>query len=79
MRRRTEEWKGFMAGAAGGLAATMGLSDSAYEAPFSSHIYGFASHLVYGATAELVRCGVRRGWSRFLRKLPNAEVPSAAR
>lgn len=37
-----------------------GLSQSASEAPFSSHLYGWASHLVFGLTLEMVRKTVRR-------------------
>jgi putative membrane protein len=33
----------------------LGLSGKPADAPLSSHIYGLASHLVYGATAEGVR------------------------
>jgi putative membrane protein len=37
----------------------LGLSGSAKEAPLSAHIYGLASHLVYGLTGEAVRRTVR--------------------
>jgi putative membrane protein len=37
-----------------------GLSQSPKKAPVSSHIYGWASHLVYGLTLEMVRKTVRR-------------------
>jgi hypothetical protein len=40
----------------------MGLSRPASEAPLSSHLYGLASHLVYGITTE----GVRRGIDHLL-------------
>ena len=33
----------------------LGLSGKPTEAPFSAHLYGFVSHLVYGATTEGVR------------------------
>lgn len=36
-----------------------GLSGSPEETPVSAHIYGFASHLVYGLTGEVVRRTVR--------------------
>jgi uncharacterized membrane protein YagU involved in acid resistance len=38
----------------------LGLSKSPREYPLSTHLYGLASHLVYGFTAEYVRRGVRR-------------------
>ncbi|HEV8523139.1 MAG TPA: DUF1440 domain-containing protein [Terriglobales bacterium] len=38
----------------------LGLSKSPAEYPISTHAYALASHLVYGATLELVRRGVRR-------------------
>jgi putative membrane protein len=37
-----------------------GLSESPTEIPLSTHAYGFASHLVYGMTAEFVRRTVRK-------------------
>lgn len=37
----------------------MGLSKPAREYPLSIHLYALASHLVYGATTEIVRRGVR--------------------
>ena len=37
----------------------LGLAGKVTETPPSSHLYGFASHMVYGFTAELVRKGVR--------------------
>ncbi|HZR28403.1 MAG TPA: DUF1440 domain-containing protein [Terriglobales bacterium] len=36
------------------------LSKPAWKAPLSSHVYGLASHFVYGTTAERVRREVRR-------------------
>ena len=33
----------------------LGLSKPPTECPVSTHVYAFASHLVYGLTAELVR------------------------
>lgn len=44
----------------------LGLSKPPSEYPVSTHVYAFASHLVYGLTAELVRRGLRRGFSRWL-------------
>ena len=38
----------------------LGLAGKVTETPPSSHLYGYASHLVYGFAAELVRKGVRR-------------------
>lgn len=38
----------------------LGLSAPAREAPLSSHLYGAASHLVYGATTGVVRQAVAR-------------------
>lgn len=37
-----------------------GLSESPTEISLSTHAYGFASHLVYGLTAEFVRRTVRK-------------------
>ena len=37
----------------------LGLSKGATEYPLSTHAYSLASHLVYGATAELSRRTVR--------------------
>ena len=37
----------------------LGLSSKASESPLSSHIYGLASHLVYGASTEIARRGLR--------------------
>jgi putative membrane protein len=39
---------------------TLGLSEAPKKSPISSHIYGWASHLVYGMTLEAVRRVVRR-------------------
>jgi putative membrane protein len=38
----------------------LGLSKPPTEYPVSTHVYAFASHLVYGLTAELVRRGIRK-------------------
>jgi putative membrane protein len=38
----------------------LGLSDPPADVPLSKHIYGLASHLVYGGTTEAVRRLVRR-------------------
>jgi putative membrane protein len=38
----------------------LGLSKPPTEYPASTHVYAFASHLVYGLTAELVRRGLRK-------------------
>jgi putative membrane protein len=38
----------------------LGLSKPPKEYPASTHLYGLASHLLYGASLELVRRGVRR-------------------
>jgi len=38
----------------------LGLSGSPTKAPLSTHVYAFASHLVYGLTTEGVRRAVRR-------------------
>jgi len=43
-----------------GIVPALGLSKSPAEYPFSKHAYAFASHLVYGLSAELVRNAVRR-------------------
>jgi hypothetical protein len=37
----------------------LGLSEKASESPASSHLYAFASHIVYGLTAGAVRKAVR--------------------
>ena len=39
---------------------SLGLSGPPSEFPVTSHIYGLASHLVYGASTELFRRGLRR-------------------
>jgi putative membrane protein len=38
----------------------LGLSRASTEYPLTTHAYAFASHLVYGLTAELVRRAVRK-------------------
>jgi hypothetical protein len=38
----------------------LGLSPKPTETPLSSHVYGIASHLVYGANTEAVRKGIRK-------------------
>lgn len=38
----------------------LGLSKSPDEYPLSSHLYGLASHFVYGLSTEAVRNGIRR-------------------
>ncbi len=38
----------------------LGLSRSPDKYPLSSHLYGLASHLVYGVSTEAVRDGIRR-------------------
>ena len=43
-----------------GLVPALGLSKSASEYPLSVHAYAFASHLVFGLSAEVVRRAVRR-------------------
>jgi putative membrane protein len=40
--------------------SALGLSAPPKKAPASSHVYGWASHLVYGLTLEMVRKTVRR-------------------
>jgi uncharacterized membrane protein YagU involved in acid resistance len=42
------------------LVPLLGWSGAPREYPVSSHLYGFASHLVYGATADCVGRMVRR-------------------
>lgn len=37
----------------------LGFSGKPTESPLSSHLYGLASHLVYGISTEMVRRGVR--------------------
>lgn len=36
-----------------------GLSNGSGKAPLSAHLYGLASHLVYGASTEIARRGIR--------------------
>lgn len=43
-----------------GIVPALGLSKSSKDYPPSIHGYAFASHLVYGLTAELVRGATRR-------------------
>lgn len=43
------------------LVPAAGLSKSPEEYPLSIHAYSFASHLVFGLTAEVVRRAARRG------------------
>ena len=43
-----------------GLVPALGLSKSPNEYPLSIHAYAFASHLVFGLSAEVVRRTVRR-------------------
>jgi hypothetical protein len=40
--------------------SALGLSKPPKEYPASTHLYGLASHLVYGLSLEMVRRGVRR-------------------
>jgi hypothetical protein len=42
------------------IVPAIGLSRSGKEYPLSTHVYAFASHLVYGITTEVVRRTVRR-------------------
>ena len=37
----------------------MGFSSKPRETPLSAHLYGLASHLVYGVSTEMARRGVR--------------------
>jgi hypothetical protein len=43
-----------------GVVPAIGLSRKPTDYPLSIHAYSFASHMVYGLTAELVRRAVRR-------------------
>jgi putative membrane protein len=45
------------------IVPALGLSKPATSYPLSTHIYAFASHLVYGVTTEVVRRRVRRALS----------------
>jgi len=38
----------------------LGLSESPKKSPLSTHVYGLASHVVYGVTGEIVRRTVRK-------------------
>jgi Protein of unknown function (DUF1440) len=42
------------------MVPLLGLSKPPTEYPVSTHLYAFASHLVYGLTAELVRRSLRK-------------------
>ncbi len=41
------------------VVPALGLSKPVTEFPFSTHLYGLSSHLVYGLTTDLVRRAVR--------------------
>lgn len=42
------------------MVPALGLSGKPGDQPFGSHLYGLTSHLVYGMSAEGIRCLVRR-------------------
>lgn len=42
------------------VVPALGLSGAPQDSPVGSHLYGLASHLVYGVTLEMVRRGVRK-------------------
>lgn len=50
------------AGADGVAVPALGLSKPPAEQPVSDHASHWAAHLVYGATVELVRRGIRKIW-----------------
>ncbi len=52
-------WKNLVLGALGGLAgAATGFSKPSTQYPLSTHVYGLASHLVFGlATDTAIRTG----------------------
>jgi putative membrane protein len=39
---------------------SLGLGESPKKSPLSAHVYGLASHVVYGVTGEMVRRTVRK-------------------
>jgi hypothetical protein len=39
---------------------SLGLSESPKKSPLSTHVYGLASHVVYGVTGEMIRRTVRK-------------------
>ncbi len=39
--------------------AALGLSEKPSEYPVSTHLYGLASHIVYGLSTEIARRGLR--------------------
>lgn len=50
------------AGADGVAVPALGLSKPVTEQPLSNHASHWAAHLIYGATVELVRRGIRQIW-----------------
>jgi putative membrane protein len=52
------------------VVPALGLSKRADEYPLSTHVYSFASHLVFGLTTEIVRRKVRRALSPSLERAP---------
>ena len=60
-----------------GVVPAMGLSRSGKEYPLSTHIYAFASHLVYGITTEVVRRTVRRALGSNGDYSPTSEIYSS--
>lgn len=50
------------AGADGVAVPALGLSKPVTQQPVSDHATHWAAHIVYGATVELVRRGIRRLW-----------------
>ena len=52
------------------VVPALGLSKRADEYPLSTHVYSFASHLIFGLTTEIVRRKVRRALSTSSEKVP---------
>ena len=52
------------------VVPVLGLSKRADEYPLSTHVYSFASHLVFGLTTEIVRRKVRRALSASSERVP---------
>jgi len=56
------------------VVPALGLSKSGKEYPLSTHVYAFASHLVYGVTTEVVRRTVRRALDSSNEKSSEPEI-----
>jgi hypothetical protein len=52
------------------VVPALGLSKATNDYPLSTHVYAFASHLVFGLTTEIVRRNVRRVLSPSSQSVP---------